>query len=166
MSTCKVIAAVAVCLALLTAGQAHANTTTGNGWQFTLAPLFLWGVSAKGSVQAGPETTPLKLEFQDDTLENLEAVLTWHFEAQKNNLSLFVEHQYIDLVPTTLLPTGDAVSVGFKNTMFELDRPISTVICRKKDLQTGTRQFTGVDFSIRGFGLLRDCRKRASRLDG
>lgn len=120
MTPCKVVAAVAVCLALLAASQTHARSASGNGWQFTLTPLFLWGVSTKGTVQAGPETAPLKLKFQNDALENLEAVLTWHFEARKNDLTLFVEHQYIDLVPTTFLSTGDPVIVGFKNTVVEL----------------------------------------------
>jgi len=120
MTLCKALTGVTVSITLLAANQAYANPASGHDWQFTLAPMFLWGVSTKGTIQAGPATAPLNLEFQDDILENLEAVLTWHFEARKNNLALFLEHQYIDLVPTTALPTGDPVIVGFKNTMVEL----------------------------------------------
>jgi len=120
MTLFKVISTLAAGLALLAANQASAKPASSNNWQFTLAPLYLWGVSTKGTVQAGSPAAPLKLDFQDDLLENLEAVLTWHFEARKNDLSLFVEHQYIDLVPTTVLSTGEPVITGFKNTMVEL----------------------------------------------
>jgi hypothetical protein len=120
MTMCKILSTFAISLTLLAANQAYAKSASGHEWQFSLAPLFLWGVSTKGTVQAGSPTAPLKLELQDDALEDLEAVLTWYFEAQKNDLTLFVEFQYIDLVPTTALPTGDPVIAGFKNTMVEL----------------------------------------------
>lgn len=141
MTLCKVLAAVAVSLTLLTANQACAKSASGHDWQFTLAPMFLWGVSTKGTIQAGPATAPLNLEFQDDILENLEAVLTWHFEARKNNLTLFVEHQYINLVPTTALSTGDPVMVGFKNTMVELGVAYTLLKSARTDWQIlgGTR---------------------------
>ena len=120
MSMRKILSTLAISLTLLATNQAYAKSASGDKWQFSLAPMFLWGVSTKGTVRAGSATTPLELEFQDDALENLEAVLTWHFEARRNDLTLFVEHQYIDLAPTTTLPTGDPVIVGFKNTMVEL----------------------------------------------
>jgi hypothetical protein len=120
MTMCKILSTLAISLTLLAANQAYAKSASGHEWQFSLAPLFLWGVSTKGTVQAGSATAPLELEFQDDMLENLEAVLVWYFEARKNDLSLFVEHQYIDLVPTTVLSTGEPVITGFKNTMVEL----------------------------------------------
>ena len=120
MTMCKILSTLAISLTLLAASQASAKSTSSDEWHFSLAPMFLWGVSTKGTVQAGFDTAALKLEFQDDILDNLEAVLTWHFEARKNNLALFLEHQYIDLVPTATLPTGAPVIVGFKNTMVEL----------------------------------------------
>lgn len=120
MTMCKILSTLAISLTLLAANQAYAKSASGHEWQFSLAPLSLWGVSTKGTVQAGSATAPLELEFQDDMLENPEAVLVWHFEARKNDLALFVEHQYINLVPTTVLSTGEPVITGFKNTMFEL----------------------------------------------
>lgn len=120
MSMRKILSTLAISLTLLATNQAYAKSASAHEWQFSLAPMFLWGVSTKGTVRAGSATTPLELEFQDDALENLEAVLTWHFEARRNDLTLFVEHQYIDLAPTTALPTDDPVIVGFKNTMVEL----------------------------------------------
>ena len=120
MTMCKVLSNLVVCLTLLTANQAYARSGSGNEWNFSLAPMYLWAVSMKGTAQVGSATAPLKLEFQDDILGNLEAVLTWHFEARKNDLTLLVEFQNVDLAPTTALPTGDAVIVGFKNIMVEL----------------------------------------------
>jgi len=120
MIRCKVLSALAVCVTLLAASQSYAKSGSGDEWQFTLAPLFLWGVSMKGTAQVGPVTTPLNLEFQDDRLENLEAVLIWHFEARKNDLTLFMEYLNVDLVPTTAPPTGGPINVGFKNTRVEL----------------------------------------------
>lgn len=120
MTMCTILSTLAISLTLLAATQAYAKSASVHEWQFSLAPFFLWGVSTKGTVQAGSDTAPLKLEFQDDMLDNLEAILTWHFEARKNDLTLFVEHQYINLVPTTVLPTGEPVIAGFKNTVVEL----------------------------------------------
>ena len=53
------------------------DTSSNNGdWEFTLAPLFLWGVSINGDATIGDATAPLALDFKDDILENLEAVFT------------------------------------------------------------------------------------------
>jgi len=135
MTMCKILSTLAISLTLLAANQAYAKSASSDEWHFSLAPLFLWGVSTKGTVQAGSPTAPLKLEFQDDVMENLEAVLTWHFEARKNNLALFVEHQYVDLVPTTTLPTGEPVIVGFKNTMVELGMAYTVLKSARTDWQ-------------------------------
>jgi hypothetical protein len=51
--------------------------------------------------------------------KNPEAAFTLHFEAQKNDLTLFAEYQYIDLEPTTALPNGQQVNISFKDTMVE-----------------------------------------------
>ncbi len=99
MNKCKVISSVVICATLLTTNQGFADTSTDDEWKFSLAPLFLWGMSMNGTSQVGPITTPLNLDFQDDVLENLEAVLTLHFEARKNDLALFAEYQYVDLGP-------------------------------------------------------------------
>jgi hypothetical protein len=48
-----------------------------------------------------------------------EAAFTLHFEAQKNDLTLFAEYQYVDLEPTTALPSGQQVDISFKETMAE-----------------------------------------------
>ena len=120
MTVYKLLSTLVLSMTLLAMKQAHAKSATRDEWQFTLAPMFLWGVSMKGTARFEPLAVPLNLEFQDDAMNNLEAVFTWHFEIRKSDFALFVEHQYIDLVPTTALATGEQVNVGFKNIMVEL----------------------------------------------
>lgn len=93
---------------------------TSDEWQFTLAPLFLWGMNIDGTSQIGQVEAPLDLSFSDDILENLSAVFTVHFEAYKNNLSLFAEYQYTELDPTTTIPNGAELDIDFTNQLAEL----------------------------------------------
>lgn len=95
-------------------GAFAAPERNSDEWQFALAPLFLWGMNIDGSAQIGPVSAPLQLDFQDDVLENLGAVFTIHFEANKNDLALFAEYQYVSLEPTTSVPNGPSVDIDFK----------------------------------------------------
>ena len=87
-------------------------------WEFMVAPLFLWGMGIEGTTSIGPVSAPLDIEFKD-ALENLDGLFTIHFEAQKRDLALFAEYQYVNLGPEAQLPTGAKVNVSFKNTMAE-----------------------------------------------
>ncbi len=82
-------------------------------WQFTLAPLFLWGMNIDGDASIGPATAPLELNFKDDVFENLGAVFTVHFEAKKNDLALFAEYQYVNLDPSSSIPNGPTIDIDF-----------------------------------------------------
>jgi len=96
------------------------STTVSSGdWNFTLAPLFLWGMSMDGSSTLGEATLPLELDFKDDVFSNMSAVFTLHFEAQKDDLALFTEIQYVNLEPSTKVGPV-SVDVDFKNIMGEL----------------------------------------------
>jgi hypothetical protein len=66
-------------------------------WEFTLAPMFLWGMSIEGESTIEGKTAPLDLDFRDDVLENLEAVFTLHFEARRDDWGFFAEYQYAEL---------------------------------------------------------------------
>ena len=88
-------------------------------WNYTFAPLFLWGMGIEGSTSIGPVSAPLDIRFKD-ALDNLDGMLTFHFEAQNRDLALFAEYQYVNLGPEAALPTGAAVNITFKNTMAEL----------------------------------------------
>lgn len=92
---------------------------SADDWHFSLAPLFLWGMGIQGSTTFGTVVSPLDIEFKD-ALDNMEAVFTFHFEAQKKDLNLFAEYQYVDMRPSSQLPNGSKVDIDFKNTMAEL----------------------------------------------
>ncbi len=76
-----------ICMAVIvlySATQAlAARDRQSDEWQFTLAPIFLWGMNIDGTSAIGPITAPLDIGFKDDVLENLGAVFTVHFEAKK-----------------------------------------------------------------------------------
>ena len=88
------LAVVFSVIVLSLTSAAAAPDRNSDEWQFTLAPLFLWGMNIDGSSQVGPVEAPLDLSFTDDIFENLSAVFTVHFEAYKNDLTLFAEYQY------------------------------------------------------------------------
>jgi len=91
-------------------------------WEFTLAPLFIWGMGISGESTIGDVSAPLDVEFAD-IWDNLEGIFTLHFEARKDKWTIFSEIQYADLGPEVTLDLGPAEAVakiGFKNTMFEL----------------------------------------------
>ena len=89
------------------------------GWEFKLAPLFLWGISLDADATIGTDTVPIDLSFKDDVLENMDAVFTFHFEAQNDDIVFFAEYQYSSLDPSISIGPVDA-DVEFKNTAAEL----------------------------------------------
>jgi hypothetical protein len=106
----------AVASALILFGSSYAHS---DEWEFTIAPLFLWGISIDGDATIGTATAPLDLNFEDDVLENLDAAFTVHFEARKDKLSLIAEIQYVSLDPTAAVGPVE-VDVEFKSTAAEL----------------------------------------------
>ena len=114
------LAAVFSVIALSLSSAGAAPDRNSDEWQFTLAPLFLWGMNIDGSSQVGPVEAPLDLSFTDDIFENLSAVFTVHFEAHKNDLSLFAEYQYTELEPSTSIPNGAELDIDFTNQLAEL----------------------------------------------
>ncbi len=126
---CEKLGQMAV-IALLTASSNIALAQSDNDqdisnngdWEFTLAPLFLWGMGINGGATIGDATAPLDLEF-GDIFSNLETVFTLHFEARKDKWTIFSEIQYVDLGPEINVskgPVSTVADIGFKNTMIEL----------------------------------------------
>jgi hypothetical protein len=105
---------------LVGSAASYAAESSGSGWEFELAPMFLWGMSIDGTSEVGPVELPLNIDFTDGVLENLAAVFTLHFEAKKKDLTLFTEIQYADLTPSAEIRGGPTVDVEFQNTLFEL----------------------------------------------
>lgn len=105
---------------LLTAAGTTANAA--EEWEFSLAPLFLWGVSIEGESTVNGTQAPLDLDFNDDVLENLEGVITLHFEARRGDWAFFAEHQYLDLkfdLEGSRGPVTANVDIDFDTTMWE-----------------------------------------------
>lgn len=122
-------------------------------WNFSFAPLFLWGMGIDGSTSIGPLTAPLDIKF-GDALSNLDAVLTFHFEAQKSDLTLFAEYQYVDLTPSSKLPDGSEVNVGFKNTMAELGVAYRVAQYQNTDLEIlGGARYVKQELDVKGIPL-------------
>ena len=71
------------------------------------------GMNVDGSAQIGPVSAPLQLDFKDDVFENLGTVFTVHFEANRQDLNLFAEYQYVKLDPTATVPNGPSVDIDF-----------------------------------------------------
>ena len=104
-------------LALTSIMASTAEASSDDDWNYYLSPLFLWGMEINGTSTIGPSSLPLDLSFSDLFL-NLNTVFTVHFEAQKNDLTLFTEIQYADLEPETQIGPVK-LNVDFKDAMAE-----------------------------------------------
>ena len=104
----------------LPSGQAVADNP--GGWEFSVAPLYLWEKSLEGSSTIGGKEAPLDLDFKDDILENLEAAFSLHAEAKQGALTLFAEYNYAKLSPSgeeSVGPITVKADIDFKDTMWE-----------------------------------------------
>ena len=93
------------------------------GWEYSVAPLYLWAKNINGAASIGPLEAPLDLDFNDDILDNLEAGFAIHFEAKQGDLTLFAEYNYAKLEPTVEIPLGPLIiggDVKFQDTLAEL----------------------------------------------
>ncbi len=92
-------------------------------WEFSLSPLFLWGLSVDGDATISGQTAPLDLGFTDEIWDNMEGVFTVHFEARRDDWSFFTELQYIDLQPDIEAQQGPIKvkgEVDFDEVVWEL----------------------------------------------
>jgi hypothetical protein len=121
-----------------------------HGWQYSFAPMFVWGMGIDGDTRVGPSAAPLDIRFKD-ALSNLDAVLTFHFEAQKDDLTLLAEYQFVDLSPSAELPDGSTVDVGFKNKMGELGVAYRVAEYGRSDLEIlGGARYVSQELSVNG----------------
>lgn len=94
-------------------------------WRYSLAPLFLWGMSISGEATAKDQTLPLELDFRDDVLKNMTGVFTLHFEATRGDWGVFAEYQFANLEPEFRVEAPGPIpglggKIDFKNTMAEV----------------------------------------------
>ncbi len=117
------IVAFAALVASLLSGAGHVAAENPGGWEYSVAPLYLWGKNIEGEAGIGPVTAPMELDFQDDILENLDAAFAIHFEAKQGDLTLFAEYNFARLDPgveQVVGPVTAKVDVEFEDTMWEL----------------------------------------------
>jgi hypothetical protein len=110
-----------VATASLVSGQVIADNP--GGWEYSVAPLYLWGKAINGAASIGPLEAPLDIGFKDDILENLETGFAIHFEAKQGDLTLFAEYNYAKLDPSAEAAVGPVVigaDIKFRDTMAEL----------------------------------------------
>ena len=134
----KITCAFGLSLLLTTSVSVADTSSSDDEWQFTLSPMFVWGMSMKGDSQIGPVDLPLDIEFKDGVLSNLSAVFTVHFEAKKRDWTLFSEVQYVDLEPTVNTRIGSmpvSADVTVKNTMVELGAARRVAQFERTDLE-------------------------------
>ncbi len=115
--------AIIGCAALVgsTAGQVFAENP--GGWEYSVAPMYLWGKNIDGISTLAGMDAPLELDFKDDILENLDAAFSIHFEARQGDLTLFAEYNYGKLDPSSEANIGPVTintDIEFRDVMGEL----------------------------------------------
>ena len=111
------------CAALFGPMSNQAFAENPGGWEYSVAPLYLWAKSLNGTSAIGGKEAPLDLEFKDDILENLDAAFSIHFEAKQGDLTLFAEYNFARLDPSgeeSLGPITVKADIEFEDTMWEL----------------------------------------------
>ena len=93
--------------------------TPHDEWKFQFSPMFLWAMSIDGDSTVGPVDAPLVVDF-GDAIDALDMTFTLHFEATKDDWTLFTEYQYVLLRPSQELSPVASMDIDFRNYMFEL----------------------------------------------
>jgi hypothetical protein len=110
-----------VAISALVSNQALADNP--GGWEYSVAPMYLWAKNIEGSSSIGGKEAPLSLDFKDEILENLDAAFAIHVEAKQGALTLFAEYNYAKLDPSVeaaLGPIPVNADIEFKDTLWEL----------------------------------------------
>jgi len=114
---------VGVCALCATLASGQAAAENPGGWEYSVAPLYLWGKAIQGTSGLGPTESELDLEFKDDILENLDGAFAIHMEASQGDLSFFAEYNYATLDPGVdahIGPIPIKVNIDFKDVLWEL----------------------------------------------
>jgi len=61
---------------LFSLASAEVVAENPGGWEYSVAPLYLWGKSVKGTTGLGPAQLESDLNFKDDILGNLDAAFS------------------------------------------------------------------------------------------
>lgn len=100
---------IVLCLAIvvLFGSSAWAEDSTAEGWNFDLAPLYLWALSLDGEMAVKGQYTPVDIGF-GDILDQVDFAGTIHFEGRNTNWGFLLDATYVTLESETdLPPIGD-----------------------------------------------------------
>lgn len=100
----------------------HAVAENPGGWEYSIAPLYVWAKSIEGTSGLGQTSSEVDLKFKDQILENLDAAYAFHFEATQGDLSFFAQYNYSKLDPSAdvhLGPMPVRASVELEETIWE-----------------------------------------------
>ena len=110
------IAFIISLLVVLMSIPVSAEEPTGKGWDWRLAPFYLWAINISGEQTIGPVNAPVEIKF-DDVVENLEAIFTANFEGIYNNTWGFMT----DLAYADIEGSQGPATVKFKMIIAEAD---------------------------------------------
>ncbi len=116
-----IVLAVTVLITLFICPPLYAEGASDDGgWDWFLAPLYLWAIDLSGTQSVGPATMPIDYEFAD-LFDNIETMFTVHFEGVKDQKWGFIlDLSYID-VQTQQVQEPGTIDFGLKNPIYELD---------------------------------------------
>jgi hypothetical protein len=103
------------CLALPSGALAQSE----DGWDWAIAPMYLWGASMDGDVTVKGVSNEVDMSFSD-IFDMLEFVGTLHFEGRTGTNGFFTDLTYMDLAPEIALPGSTAeAEAGITMTLIE-----------------------------------------------
>jgi hypothetical protein len=108
-----------VVLILLTTSLGTTSVQAQDDWEYTLSPLYLWATGIEGESQIGPITAPVDISFSD-ALDNLDTILTFHFEANKGQHGILANLMHIGLDPESTLPNGATLKTDLTNNILDV----------------------------------------------
>jgi hypothetical protein len=88
---------VACIIVLSLCSNAKAEEESESGWEWRLAPLYLWAIQLDGTTSIGPITAPININL-GDVFSDVEGVFTANFEGVHNNRwGFIVDFTWVDI---------------------------------------------------------------------
>ena len=116
-----IIGIMLLALVFVSARAKAEEASTGDGWDWMLAPLYLWAVDISGTQGFGIGNVPVDMKFED-VFKDLETIFTVHFEGIKNEeWGFLLDLSYIDVESTETVGPSESITSGLTAPIYELD---------------------------------------------
>lgn len=120
----QIILIIGIMLLALVFALPRANAegaSEGDGWDWKLAPLYLWAVDISGTQGFGTGAVDVDMKF-DDVFQDLETIFTIHLEGVRDQRRGFIlDLSYIDIESTETVAPGASIKSGLTAPIYELD---------------------------------------------